>query len=43
MQSALQQIRERQYTAELRDLAVKTVWGGGVVDGKQVWTKSVCL
>ncbi len=44
MQSALQQIRERQYAAELRDLAVKTVWGVGVVvDGKQVWTKSVRL
>ncbi|MCP4697608.1 MAG: AAA family ATPase [Gammaproteobacteria bacterium] len=44
MQSALQQIRERQYAAELRDLAVKTVWGiGVVVDGKQVWTESVRL
>jgi len=44
MQSALQQIKEQDYATELRAQAVKQIWGiGVVVEGKQVWVKSVRL
>jgi len=44
MQSALQQIKDQDYATELRAQAVKQIWGiGVVVEGKQVWVKSVRL
>jgi len=44
MQSALQQIKDRQYATELREPGVKPIWGiGVVVDGKQVWVETVLL
>jgi len=44
MQSALQQIKEQDYATELRAQAVKEIWGiGVVVEGKEVWVKSVRL
>ena len=42
MQSALQQIKDREYATELREQGVKPIWGiGVVVDGKQVWVEAV--
>ena len=42
MTSALTQIQNQQYAVELRDLGVKNIWGIGIViEGKQVWVKSV--
>jgi len=44
MQSALQQIKDRQYATELQAQGVKRIWGVGVVvEGKQVWVESVLL
>jgi len=44
MQSALQQIKVKQYAVELQAQGVKRIWGiGVVVDGKQVWVESVQL
>jgi len=44
MQSALQQIQVQDYATELRAQAVKQIWGiGVVVEGKQIWVKSVRL
>ncbi|TGO02920.1 hypothetical protein PN36_16230 [Candidatus Thiomargarita nelsonii] len=44
MQSALQQIKVKQYAVELQEQGVKRIWGiGVVVDGKQVWVESVQL
>jgi hypothetical protein len=44
MQSALQQIKEREYATELQAQGVKRIWGVGVVvEGKQVWVESVLL
>jgi hypothetical protein len=44
MQSALEQIKDRQYATELREQEVKKIWRVGVVvDGKQVWVESVLL
>ncbi len=44
MQSALQQISDRQYATELREHQVKAIWGIGVViKGKQVWVSSSLL
>ncbi|MDM8562253.1 AAA family ATPase, partial [Candidatus Marithioploca araucensis] len=41
MKSALNQIKDKQYATELRDLGVKSIWGiGVVVDKKQVWLES---
>jgi hypothetical protein len=42
MKSALDQIQDKQYAVELRDQGVKKIWGiGVVVEGKQVWVKSL--
>ncbi|EDN67799.1 protein containing DUF1703 [Beggiatoa sp. PS] len=42
MKSALNQIKDKQYATELRDLGVKPIWGLGiVVDKKQVWVESL--
>jgi len=42
MKSALNQIKDKQYATELRDLGVKPIWGlGVVVDKKQVWVESL--
>ena len=44
MQSALQQIQDKQYTIELQEQGVKSIWGIGiVVEGKQVWVDSQLL
>ncbi|MCP4698104.1 MAG: hypothetical protein GY862_14815, partial [Gammaproteobacteria bacterium] len=44
MHSALLQIRQRDYAAELREHGVTTIWGVGVVvEGKTVRTESVLL
>jgi hypothetical protein len=44
MQSALQQIKDRQYATELQAVGVKRIWGVGVVvEGKHVWVESVLL
>jgi hypothetical protein len=44
MQSALQQIKDREYATELQAQGVKCIWGVGVVvEGKQVWVESVLL
>jgi len=44
MQSALQQIKVKQYAVELQAQGVKRIWGiGVVVEGKQVWVESVQL
>jgi hypothetical protein len=44
MQSALQQIQQQQYAAELRAHSVTSIWGiGVVVEGKTVWVESVPL
>jgi hypothetical protein len=44
MQSALQQIKEREYATELQAQGIKRIWGVGVVvEGKQVWVESVLL
>ena len=44
MQSALQQIKEREYATELQAQGIKRIWGiGVVVEGKQVWVESVLL
>jgi len=44
MKSALKQIKEQQYAAELRDMGVKRIWGiGVVVEGKHVWVENVLL
>jgi hypothetical protein len=44
MQSALQQIQVQDYATELRAQAVKQIWGiGVVVEGKQIWVKTVRL
>jgi hypothetical protein len=44
MQSALQQVRDKEYAAELQALGVRTITGVGiVVDGKRVWVESVEL
>jgi len=44
MQSALQQIKDREYATELQAQGVKRIWGVGVVvEGKQVWVESVLL
>ncbi|MDM8560104.1 AAA family ATPase [Candidatus Parabeggiatoa sp. HSG14] len=41
MTSALEQIQNKQYATELRDLGIKNIWGiGVVVDKKQVWVES---
>jgi hypothetical protein len=41
MESALAQIKEKQYATELQDLGIKQIWGiGVVVDKKQVWLES---
>jgi hemerythrin superfamily protein len=42
MKSALEQIQNKQYATELRDLGIKQIWGiGVVVDKKQVWVESL--
>ncbi|MGK5091445.1 AAA family ATPase [Deltaproteobacteria bacterium TL4] len=44
MQSALTQIREKEYAVELRNAGVNKALGIGiVVDGKQVWVESINL
>jgi hypothetical protein len=44
MQSALQQIKEKEYAVELKEQGIKRIWGiGVVVEGKQVWVESVQL
>jgi len=44
MQSALQQLREREYVTKLFVQGVTRIWGVGVVvEGKQVWVESVLL
>jgi hemerythrin superfamily protein len=41
MKSALDQIKDKQYATELRDMGIKQIWGiGVVVDKKQVWVES---
>jgi hypothetical protein len=41
MKSALDQIKDKQYATELRDLGIQRIWGIGiVVDKKQVWVES---
>jgi hypothetical protein len=41
MESALAQIKSKQYATELRELGVTQIWGiGVVVDKKQVWLES---
>jgi hemerythrin superfamily protein len=41
MKSALDQIKDKQYATELRDLGIPQIWGiGVVVDNKQVWVES---
>jgi len=42
MKSALDQIQDKQYAVELREQGVRKIWGiGVVVEGKQVWVKSL--
>jgi hypothetical protein len=42
MKSALKQIKDQQYTIELREQGVKIIWGiGVVVKGKKVWVESL--
>lgn len=44
MQSALQQIQQQQYAAELHAHSVTSIWGIGiVVEGKAVWVESMLL
>jgi hypothetical protein len=44
MKSALKQIKEQEYAAELREQGVKRIWGiGVVVEGKHVWVENVLL
>ena len=39
---ALDQIKDKQYATELRDLGIQRIWGIGiVVDKKQVWVESL--
>ncbi|EDN69806.1 protein containing DUF1703 [Beggiatoa sp. PS] len=42
MKSALDQIKDKQYATELRDLGIENIWGiGVVVEKKQVWVQSL--
>jgi hypothetical protein len=44
MQSALQQIQDKQYAVDLREQGIQKIWGiGVVVEGKQVWVESLLL
>jgi len=44
MQSALNQIQDKQYAVELREQGVKEIWGiGVVVKGKKVWVENMSL
>jgi hypothetical protein len=44
MQSALNQIQEKQYAVELQEQGIKEIWGiGVVVKGKKVWVENILL